>query len=476
MSVFPTPDQSLEYLQSVAPPLRVETVETIMGRLIADVNAGIEPSNPNFLDTTPGSIANDFFSAASMEFDRLWDYASNEVVRAGIPTLAQGPYLDSWAESLELERKNEAPATGEVTFTGAPGTIVPLSAQVSTQAISADADPIVFQTTEGGVIPAGGALTLPVQALLAGSEGSVLANTVTVLVTNIQPPAGGASGVTAVANAEPMAGGADVETDASLQKRVGEALSGTEGAGTIDDYVRWFLAEQSVGNVTVQAAWNGPNTVRVFLTDDNNNPFTSVPFIEALQAAWDPGETGDGAAKGPVGHKITIATPTGEQVTVTAHVEHEPGWSYDGAGGTRSTRGPLTEAVRSYFAGLEAGGKLVLFKVIAAIMDVQGIGNIGAGGVQIGPSAKSTFASNYVGAEPTLKITSAAGVAVGTKLVAVGGGHIEETEVTKVAGTTLTITPLANNFASGAEIVVCAAADLVVPAADVATLANLMLT
>jgi uncharacterized phage protein gp47/JayE len=473
MSVFPTPDQSLEYFQTAAPPLRVETVETILARIISDTNAGIEPTSPEYLDVTVGSIAHDFYAATAMEFDRVYDFASNEVVRAGIPTLAEGPYLDSWAESLGLERKDQAEATGTVTFTGTAGTIIPASTQVSTQAISPEVDPVVYETTEGGTIPEAGEITLAVKALNPGSEGNVMANTVTVLVTNIQPPEGSTSSVTAVANAEPMAGGTNVETDSELQTRVGQALGGTNGAGTIDDYTRWFLGEPSIGHVTVQAAWNGPNTVRVLVTDVNNNPFTSPAIVEALQAEWDPEENGNGAKKGPIGHIITIATPTGKNVTMTAVVTMEEGWSYDGTGGTRATRTPILEALQAYVASLKAGAGIVLYKAAAAIMDVEGVANLA--GLMIGDT-QTTTSVEYKSGETAVHVTSATGAVEGGKVVLIGGGNVAAATITHISGTTLTVASLGHTFTAGVVAIFATAADLAIPGADVAVLANVVLT
>lgn len=470
-SAFPTPSQTLDFFAQAAPPLSVETFETIMGRIIADTNAGIEPTSPEYLDVTVGSLPHDLYGGLVMEFDRIYDFAANEVVRAGIPTLAEGPYLDSWAESLGLERKNQAASSGTVTFTGTPGTIVNVGVQVATQAISSEVPPIVFATTAGGTIGAGGTLALPVMAQAPGAQGNVLANTITVLVSNVTPPEGSTTSITSVTNGEAMSGGANVETDAELQERVGLALAGTNGAGTQDDYVRWFLGEPGVGHVTVQAAWSGPNTVRVILTDVNNNPF-ATPFLEKLQKEWDPNANGDGSAKGPIGHIITIATPTAEGVTIVAKATMEAGFTYKGIGGTRATEPSIIAALRAYVGSLVAGGNVVLYKSAAAIMDVEGVANLS--GLQIG-DATTTPSSAYTSGETTLKVTSAAGAVEGGNVVVIGGGNIAVATITKIVGTTLTIASLGHNFATSAQVIFTKAEDLTISGVHVASLSNVVL-
>jgi uncharacterized phage protein gp47/JayE len=368
---------SLDYFQQAAPPLSVDTVETILGRIVADQNAGIDPNDPSFLDLTPGAIANDFDVAFSIEIDRLRDFASNEVPRTGIPTLAQGPFLDAHAEANGLARKEANPADGLVTFTGAAGTIVNTGVVVATEAPAPDANGQAFQTTAGGTVDSSlgggqGVVMLPVVAQLAGSAGNVLSGAISQLNT-------GVGGITAVTNALPMSGGADVESDSQLQDRLGNALAGTQGAGTISDYQRWFLAIPGVGNVSVQSNWAGTCTVRVMVTDENNNPL-STAFIAAQQAAWDPNANGDGSGLGPIGHILTIATPVGLAVTVAATVTFNSGYSYDGTAGTRAIRANIVAAIQAYISSLPAGGYVILNKVLAAILDVEGVANVSVAG------------------------------------------------------------------------------------------------
>src|SRR5581483_3768681 len=267
--------------------------------------------------------------------------------------------------------------TGTATFTGATGSIVNTGALAATLAPAPDVPGQVFETTAGGVVDASlgagqGVVTLPIVAQVAGRAGNVLSGTISQLGSVVP-------GIASVTNTAPTAGGADVESDNALQGRVGAALSGTEGAGTVSDYQRWFLQVPGVGFVTVQPHWNGICTVRVLLTDENNNPFTDPTFIANLQALWDPNQDGDGSAAGPIGHIITIATPSSQTVDIALSLGpngFEDGYSYDGDVGTRALRGPITNALQAYITSLPAGAPVVLYKALAAVMDVEGVANI----------------------------------------------------------------------------------------------------
>jgi hypothetical protein len=60
-------------------PLYVETTDTIRARIDADVNAGVDPSDPAFVDTTEGGMFYDASQPIILEIERLWDALSAEV-------------------------------------------------------------------------------------------------------------------------------------------------------------------------------------------------------------------------------------------------------------------------------------------------------------------------------------------------------------------------------------------------------------
>lgn len=360
-------------------PLTTETPETIKARLLADVNAGIDPTDPMYLDTVPGAFWDDLMGAASLEFDRLYDRMHSEVPAAALPATTAGEWLDAWANSVGLERKDETAAAGVVEFTAPPTTAIATGTQVSTVQTAADTDPIVFETTEGGVVDGSGVLALPVQAIAPGAEGNVPANTVTVIASTI------AAGATAT-NPNAITGGSDVETDEALQARLMAKLSGAGGGGNVDWYIAEALAVPGVGFVTVFANTPANGNVTVRITDVNNDPAPSE-LVAIVQQKFDPSsDPGQGAGEAPPGAIVHVDTPAATDVTVDATVALATGYSLDGAGGTRATGPAITAAVARYGNGRPVGGDVVHNKVLAAIIDVEGVDDVtaltlnGAGG------------------------------------------------------------------------------------------------
>jgi uncharacterized phage protein gp47/JayE len=381
------------------PTLTGEDLDRIRARMLARVNLGVDPTSPAFLDAIPGSIFADLEGPAALALDEAYDYG-DVVARAVIPTTSFGSWLDDWALSVGLERREAAHAGGVVTFTGTPAATISTGQQVTTTT-GPDGDPIAFQVDAGGTVGGGGTVDLAVTAVIAGSAGNAQAGTVTIPTPTI-------AGVTAVTNATAMTGGADVESDELLNERVREAMSGELGAGNIADYVRWLKQIPGIGFVTVRPHARGPGTVDAYITDLNNDPMPGAAVTNA-QNIMDP-VAGEGLGVAPIGHDADILTPGTFAVTVAATVTHESGYSLDGAGGTRATRAIITAAIRRYIDGLDVGADVLRNKVIAAIVDVIGVANVttsGGSSMQINTSTSDVVAvpAGDVAASSTITLT-----------------------------------------------------------------------
>lgn len=192
------PDTLLAFL-----PVTAEDADSVRARFDADANAGLDPSDPSYLDTTEGGFYWDLTQAAVLEAVRLWDFLGTEVVAAAFPGTAWGDYLDMHGETVNLPRDDEVQATGTVLFTGAAGTLIASATQVSTQQPdpSAATQPVVFTTdrtitlavvpgpvnlvagvsASGGILPAG---TYYYAVTAIGPNGETIAsNEVTVTLS-----------------------------------------------------------------------------------------------------------------------------------------------------------------------------------------------------------------------------------------------------------------------------------------------------
>jgi uncharacterized phage protein gp47/JayE len=345
-------------------PLFTETTDTIRARIDADMNAGVDPSDPNFADTTEGGIYFDITQTIILEIERIWDALAAEVPAVMFPAYTWGDYLDEWGITVNVPRKAAVAATGTVTFTGTAGTLIATGTTVSPLQTDPDVAPPSFVTASSAVIGVGGTVDVPIVAATPGVIGNVAAGTITLLLS---PNAG----LTALTNAAAMSGGEEVETDDAYRERILLEFSQSPGAGNQADYLRWALAYPGVGNATVQPVWAGAGTVRVIVTDADNNPVSGA-VVSGLQALLDP-TPGQGAGLAPIGAIVTVATPTPVTINISATVVHASGYSLDGTAGTVATRAAITQAIADYVGSLAPGDTVYLRHVEARFFAVQGV-------------------------------------------------------------------------------------------------------
>lgn len=158
-------------------PIFNETAATIRARVDADVNAGLTPDDPRWIDTREGSFFYDVTQPVVIEIARMWDALSLEIPAAAFVEFAWGQYLDYHAAVFDLVRKPAVPATGVVLFAGDPGTFVAEGTIVATDAPTEDGDTIEFQTTESGTTGTQLAAPANLTATPSGTGGTLVAGT-----------------------------------------------------------------------------------------------------------------------------------------------------------------------------------------------------------------------------------------------------------------------------------------------------------
>lgn len=421
------------------PSLLNETIEDIRARLDADVNAGVSPDDPSYIDTTVGGFYWDLSQALALELERLWDYLSTEVPAAAFLPFAWGVYLDEHAVLLGLERREATRASGFVKFIGKEGTVLPTGVQVAVPQTDPDSEEqVTFHTTGSGTIGASEELTLGVEALDTGTSGNVSVGAVSLLLSPIE-------GVESVTNDEATAGGFDVESDALFRDRLIREASAPPSAGNIADYERWGLEHPGVGFVVVNPIWAGPGSVQMILTDYNNRP-VPVAVEDAVQEAIDPfhaeteiaeteytggatmkvkstegfreateatpqrvnlqdrfvtytGKTaktftgcsgvsggfpigtkvfqgGRGEGKAPIGADVTVDTPTEVEVSVEAKLSLFSGYSIGEVGGASDITDRIANRITEYIDSLPAGEDVRIKHVEAQVFKVTGVKDI----------------------------------------------------------------------------------------------------
>ena len=283
-----------EYLQD-------QTFEAILRRMLNALPADLDKSEGSFIYDALAPVAAELAQAV------IW---AQEVLRRGFAQTTFGEYLDLRAAEHGLTRKPAVKATGQVTFTGTPGTIIPAGIQIST--VGSEAAPAIFFVTKNDVtIGANGMVTVDIEAVEAGISGNVAAGTITMLVQSV-------AGVTSVTNPTATTGGTDTENDESLLARFLAKVRNPGTSGNKADYINWALEVPGVGKVQAIPLWNGPGTVKVVLLGADKKP-AAPEIVQAVQDYIAP-DPAVGEGKAPIGASVTVVAATAVAINVSATV------------------------------------------------------------------------------------------------------------------------------------------------------------
>lgn len=230
---------------------------------------------PDGIDDMPGGFPYDFTMPTAIEKSELIQFHLVRTLMLMFPQYAWGNWLDLHAAAAGIERRPAGYASGSVTVTGDPGTVIPDGAIFCTEAT--DSTPALEYAADSmGIIPESGSVTVEVTAVEAGRESNTKKNTVVFALTSIK-------GLSTVNNPDDITGGTDVESDEDLLERIEEEnfRDGATFIGNDSDYIRWAKEVVGVGDCIVVPTWNGPGTVKLIIVDSNGEP-ANARLIEAV--------------------------------------------------------------------------------------------------------------------------------------------------------------------------------------------------
>lgn len=118
----------------------------------------------------------------------------------------------------------------------------------------------------------------------------------------------------------------DTETDEELRERFFTKVSQEAVDGNIAQYEAWCRKYAGIGNELVYPLWNGVNTVKVSILNEDMG-VASAELVAAFQAYLDPGAAGLGNGVAPIGAHATVSTATETEISISASVRLASGYS-----------------------------------------------------------------------------------------------------------------------------------------------------
>lgn len=330
-----------------------QDAETIHQRMMENL--------PDDIDDTEGGFPWDFTKPTALEKAELLEFEMMEAVKLMHYMFSYGIYLDYHAKAYGLTRRSAVAATGELTVTGSPGTVIPEGFLFAVPA-DGDQEAIIFETQEEKTIGLDGTTTVPIQAQETGTIGNVAAGTIVIMAQPI-------SGITEINNVAATTGGAAEESDDELRERIREYCENSDVsfAGSDADYKRWAKEVDEVGDAIIIPEWNGAGTVKIILLDRNGMPANSAIIEEVINHIISPSDRNKRLA--PIGATVTITAPTTKKINVACNLTLDTGADYTTV--TNNIKASLNAYFQSGIAEIKRN------KVGSIIMATDGVSDYG---------------------------------------------------------------------------------------------------
>lgn len=317
---------------------------------------------PNKYQKSVGFFAWDFFRAISKVLIQVWDKLNYMANLDDLRNMKLEDLIRFVKQRRGIEFKNATMAKGQIQITNGTGTIIKGD-------VFETPDGTQFQAAETKQVTTNDFVAL--ECLQTGMAGNVPENTITVIPTTI-------AGIVSVTNPEAFTLGYEAETKDELYQRYIDDLQKPITSGNIYHYQKWAQEIAGVKKADVKPLWNGDNTVKVLIVDQNSQP-ADADLIKQVQDYIDPyiGQE-DGTKKGwgcgngqaPIGAYCTVVSATALALIITVSVKIKAGETL------ANVQNRCENALNQLLAGLVFNNDLDYVsyaRVGAAILGVEGV-------------------------------------------------------------------------------------------------------
>ena len=268
---------------------------------------------PDDLDLSQGGHAYNLTMPTALVIAEVCEFVLPEVIKLIFPEFSYGEFLDGHARGKGMTRRVATAASGELTITGSPNTVIPAGSLFSTAAVN-DEPSVDYKTLEAATIPEAGSVKVAVECTQTGIIGNTPENTIVLVSSRL-------TGVTAVTNEKPLTGGTEEEDDASLIERIVEfdKSQGESYVGSASDYKRWAMSVSGVGSATIIPAKDTSGLVTIIITDSNGDPATEQLCTSVYNYIMSPDAPNERLA--PTNAILKVEPPATMQISIKATVE-----------------------------------------------------------------------------------------------------------------------------------------------------------
>lgn len=249
---------------------------------------------PDSLDKREGSIIYDALAPAAAELAQMYIRLDATRDLTFIST-SSGRYLDELVGEFGLTRIPSSKAVVKGVF----NSDIPLGSRFSGEALNY----IATEKVSEGVFL--------LECETSGTEGNGYTGRIV--------PIEYIDGLQSAEITEIVIPARDEETDEELKKRFYENITGGAQDGNVAQYKKWITEYNKIGIGKVFSLWNGANTVKVSILDNEYKPATEE-LITEFQNYLDPESKGLGNGAAPIGAVVTVSTAAERGINISADV------------------------------------------------------------------------------------------------------------------------------------------------------------
>jgi uncharacterized phage protein gp47/JayE len=295
-----------------------ETFTPVFEETESEINQRMLDRVPDTWRKEPGDFMYDAVVPASLEIKGL-EMQLDETLKNGFALYAEGDYLDAKVSEVGLTRNAATPNKRRLRIDADAGVEIPAGYEISAVITDSEGDPIEYTTDVKTTFTASGLLIVDITAVEPGALGNLATGTEFILM----PPI---AGVRTITDLGTTTEGTDKEDDDSLYERYEFRVQNPDTGGNKNDYVTWAMEVDGVGAARSIPRWNGNGTVKVVIVNESLQP-DSGTLAAAVQTYLDPGSTGLGDGKAPIGAVVTVVNATAKTITIAADVTLLPGYT-----------------------------------------------------------------------------------------------------------------------------------------------------
>lgn len=277
-----------------------KTADEIQNEMLSNIDNSYEKSKGYFLW--------DILKAIAINLKAVWNSVQEVSEKLDVEKLS-GNELERFVyQRTGIQRKLATYAEGVLTLTG-NGTVKEGDLFETEGLIRFIATETVKIVDEGSV---------NIKAIFQGISGNLPSGTITKMPVTIPDISG-------CINKGATTKGYESESDIDLLNRYYEKLRIPATSGNIYHYQHWALEVAGVGAAKVFPLWNGNNTVKIIIIDQNRQPATEE-LVNAVQYYIDPGRAGIGAGEAPIGAFCTVESAAKKAINISVKLTTVSGY------------------------------------------------------------------------------------------------------------------------------------------------------